>query len=1313
MKRACLPVLVAWMAWMAATPAAAQDLPGQMAAAAAAAAAAASGAAAGPQPGKTFVMAAFPATSQDRLSLFTSSDGVRYTTLASETYRPPQGLLRDPSITRAADGSYVVVYTTGWAGQTFGVARSHDLRQWQHVADITVPLAGLTNVWAPEWLREEDGSLSVIVSLSSGGKSGTGHEGPFRAYHLQPTAPDFSSFSAPHLLQGLDRNPIDTFVIRHGGRYVAFAKNETSKLVERAWATSLDGPWTYDRTGDWAGWGGPVEGQSLVPVRDAQGRDGWRMHLDDYTRKHYRYSDSFDGLQTWTPLRELQGVSRAVRHFTVLAEDSVLLQAATAARGKPRKITWDRHSLMFDGQRQMIWAGEFHPFRLPSPSLWRDVLQKMKATGYNAVSIYFSWGYHSAQPGQFDFSGVRNVERVLQMAEEEGLYVIARPGPYVNAELAGGGFPGWLQRQRAEARTDAPEYQSAAGDWMAQINTIIARHQLTNGGGTVIAYQLENELFSVQPKNARHMQFLADRARADGITVPLFHNAASRLPDWTPRNSSAPFANPGPTDLYAFDGYPGGVCGVDAQPGAPSPAPDWGLYGKNFPRVGALASPNTPGFVAEVGGGWFDHWGSNGTYACTALRQGIGYQRVVYGSNLINGLSIHSVYMAYGGTTWGWQAAPVVFTSYDYGAAIAEDRGLRPKALGLKQLGHFVQAAARVLAQMDVGPAVTPDNPRVQVRHNVNTALNSHVLWLAHNPSSATGTEAFGFALDIAGARYRLPQAGRLQISGHDAKLLLAGYALERQQLVYATSELQAQMRHGESDLALLHGRSGEDGETVLRYASRPTVQVLAGSVAVQWDAARGDLRLNYRHQGLLEVRVSGGGRAPLLLLIADEPTSQAFWRLDTGDGAVLALSPALLRKAQRSGDTLALQGDTAAASALRVWADAGVKRLHFNGEPVALQAAAGGSLQARAPLAGPAAVTLPDLQRLPWTRRADSPEAAPAFDDSAWRRADAGSSAAQVYTAADKGQPVLAMSDYGFHRGDVWYRGRFSSGAGTAAGAGPLQLDLFFGAGGAGLLQLWLDGRYIGQHELDTGRPFGETTDSYKPLLKDLPPGEHVLAVMVRNMGHNWDLFADDAHKEARGLIAASLAPRGGRRYAVPIAWKLQGNLGGEAIADLVRGPYNNGGLYGERMGWHLPAAPDRDFTTGWASALPTAAPPAPGSYWLRSTFKLDLPAGHDVQLGLAFGDTTQPRSLAEHRVLVFVNGWNMGQYIAHIGPQRVFVIPPGILNPNGDNTLALAVTSDGDAVNALEAFKLVPLQVQRGGVPLEAVAQPRYLQR
>lgn len=1248
---------------------------------------------------KTFLMSAFMATSQNKLSLFSSTDGVTFTTLGSEVYQPPKDLLRDPSIIRAADGLYYIAYTTNWNGSTFGIAKSADLRSWTHVADVPVKLPGVTNVWAPEWFRDADGSLQLVVSLS---KNGT--QGPFGAYVVKALDAGLTTFADPVPMQGLQNNYIDTFVVPHEGRYVAFTKNETTKHIELATAPSLTGPWTLQKTGDWAGWGNWTEGPALVPIKGADGKAGWRIYFDEYTTKRYWYSDSFDGFQTWTPRKELGGVSGTVRHFTVISEDTAQLDRATAPKAKPKTIAWDRHSLIIDGKREMIFGGEFHPFRLPSPSLWRDVLQKMKASGLNTVAFYFAWGYHSAKPGHYDFTGIRNVERALEMAKEEGLYVIARMGPYVNAELSAGGFPGWLLRQRAEARTDAAEYQAATDEWMTQINAILARHQITNGGGNVIAYQLENELFAVNPKNIRHMQHLADKARADGITVPLFHNAASRLPDWTPKNSTAPFANPGPTDIYAFDGYPGGVCDVFGNPGTPAPAPDWGIYGKNFPKVGSLASPNTPGFVAEIGAGWFDYWGSNGTYECTAKRQGPGYQRVFYGSSLINSLTIHSIYMAFGGTSWGWLGGPVIYTSYDYGSPINESRVMRDKAYVLKQMGGMVQAATPVLAAQDKAEPLDPGNAKIRLYHNINKKLGTHVLLAQHN--HLTGTEAFGFKLTTRDGSYAIPQAGKLTLTGQDAKMLFASYAMERQHLVYSTSEIQTHLQQGGRDIALLYGRDGDDGETVLRFKSRPTVKFLRGQAQVAWDAKTGDLRLNYAHKGLIEVQISGGGRAPLLLLLADEKTGWEFWHVKAGDRSVLVRSTALVRNATVNAGTLQLTGDTTAPATLRAWVPDGVAAVSFNGQALAAKAQ-DESLVVGTTLAGPETPKLPDLMQQAWTRRFDSLEADPKFDDSGWRKADAPVSAANVYTATDKGQPVLAMSDYGFHPGDVWYRGRF-----TTTATQPLQLELFFGGGGAGMIQVWVDGKFIGQQDLDTGRPFPETTDTFRHTLRDLPPGDHVIAVVVRNNSHNWDLFADDVHKEARGLISASITPKGGTRFGTPIAWKIQGNKGGEDIADLVRGPKNNGGLYGERMGWHLPVDPSKP-QKDWEATTVGAAPPAPGTYWLRTNFKLDMPQGHDVQLGLAFGDTTKPRSDRENRALIFVNGWQLGQFIAHIGPQRVFVLPPGILNPNGDNTLTLAVTTDGDAANALEPVKLVPLAVARGGVPLEPVPQPRNLTR
>ena len=146
-------------------------------------------------------------------------------------------------------------------------------------------------------------------------------------------------------------------------------------------------------------------------------------------------------------------------------------------------VTYDQYSVQVDGKPLYIWGAEFHYFRLPSPDAWRDVLQKIKAGGFNAVSLYFDWGYHSAKPGSYDFTGTRDVERLLDEAERAGLYVIARPGPYINAEVSGGGMPAWRKTQAGVNRTSEPEYMKAAREWMSRINPIIARHQLTRGTG--------------------------------------------------------------------------------------------------------------------------------------------------------------------------------------------------------------------------------------------------------------------------------------------------------------------------------------------------------------------------------------------------------------------------------------------------------------------------------------------------------------------------------------------------------------------------------------------------------------------------------------------------------------------------------------------------------------------------------------------------------------------------------------------------------------------------------------------------------------
>jgi beta-galactosidase GanA len=990
-------------------------------------------------------------------------------------------------------------------------------------------------------------------------------------------------------------------------------------------------------------------------------------------------------------------------HAMLLGAAGALASPAAAQEAKPTanfaapakafgRVSYDARSLMIDGKRMIIWSSEMHAFRLPSPDLWRDILQKMKASGFNTVAVYFDWGFHSPKKGVYDFSGIRDVDRLLTMAEEEGLYVITRAGPYVNAELTRGGFPGWLVNQRARARTDDPEYLAASDEWLTRINAIIARHQINGDGkghkGTVILHQIENELALTTPVQRRYMDHLYAKARADGINVPIFHNDQGRNGYWVPEDSRVEKTVAGPNDLYAFDGYPGGTCTVEGKPTRGSPAPDWGYYGPGGAKGGASASPNTPGFLAEFGGGWFDYWGSNGGYECNAIQRGKRFQRVFYGTNLANGIFIQSFYMGYGGTSWGWLPAPVVFTSYDYGAAISETREIRSKAEELKQLAGLIASVPDLAGMVPAGP-VQVSSDKVQVYHNKSPETDARFLLVTHKPSNARTDDRFTVTADLPDGRYALP----LQLNGFDAKWLVAGVNLGGQRLVYSTSELQAALRQDNHDLVLVYGRAGEAGETVLRYASAPKVTVLEGGATASFDAAKGDLKLTYEHHGLTRVRVTSGGRPDLLLLIGDEAEGTKFWR----QGETLVRGPALVRSATAKDATLALTGDTRDASPLEVWAPEKLRALSWNGAKIAATRSASGSLVANAALPGPAQFALPSLTG--WRMAAGTPEADPKFDDSNWLKID--NRAYASITARPDGQPNLLMDAYGFHEGDVWYRGRF------AGGAQAERLRIHYGAGGSGMAQVFLDGVSIGQNELPGGLPRPITAGAFSIDLPELAraAGEHILSVMVRNNGHNWDLDADDFHKEARGLVSASIEPVAGPSFAVPIAWRIQGRAGGEDLADPVRGVANNGGQYGERMGWHLPGFDDRSWKAANVPAIETRA----GTTWYRTSFDLAVPQGQDATIGIAFGDTGKPRSpIAAYRVLIFVNGWNMGQFIAHVGPQRIFPMPEGILDHRGHNIIALAVTSDGVAGDALEEVKLVTLRDVKGGLPVRMVPAP-----
>lgn len=293
--------------------------------------------AAAPSSGWRYTMVAFSNASDVDMDVYQSGDATQFTLVQKAAYRPPSGRVRDPSIFRNSDGMYYLTYTTA-SGANIGFARSNDRIHWTSMGNYPVPFccaflpgtgdgkgppplpgfsgsAGssdgpslspfVTKAWAPEWFVD-GGKVSVILSLSTGGG--------FVPYLMTALDRSLRLWSLPVPLAGIGADHIDTTVVKVGSTYHAFTKNETKKFIQHAVAPSLAGPYTFVATP--SQWGSFVEGPAVVQLPNGD----WRIYLDAYTRGKYLYSDSADGLRSWSAVKELPGLSGTVRHVGVMRE---------------------------------------------------------------------------------------------------------------------------------------------------------------------------------------------------------------------------------------------------------------------------------------------------------------------------------------------------------------------------------------------------------------------------------------------------------------------------------------------------------------------------------------------------------------------------------------------------------------------------------------------------------------------------------------------------------------------------------------------------------------------------------------------------------------------------------------------------------------------------------------------------------------------------------------------------------------------------------------------------------------------------------
>jgi hypothetical protein len=419
----------------------------------------------------------------------------------------------------------------------------------------------------------------------------------------------------------------------------------------------------------------------------------------------------------------------------------------------------------------------------------------------------------------------------------------------------------------------------------------------------------------------------------------------------------------------------------------------------------------------------------------------------------------------------------------------------------------------------------------------------------------------------------------------------------------------------------------------------------------------------------------------------------------------VIAKAGYLLRTATVSGNNLYLTGDLNATSTLEIIGGLPSKdcSVYFNNQPVSVINSSYGAVAASISFNAPK-VSLPSLPPLTWKYVDSLPEIQSSYDDAAWTACD--------LTTSNNPRSLttptsLYGGDYGYHTGSLIYRGHF-----TATGS---ESSLFLETQG-GLAyghSVWLDNVFVGSWAgIDKDQNHNATY-----TLPSLSSGStHVLTILIDHMGL-------DENGEAGGDIGGTSHgyemknPRGILRYQLAsrpqdsITWKMTGNFGGEQYADKARGPLNEGALFAERQGYHLPGPP----TSSWATGSPLGGIPTAGVRFYSMSFDLDMPEGYDIPLSFVFNNGTAGNAnVTNYRSMLFVNGYQFGKYVHNIGPQGSFPVPEGILNYHGRNWLAVslwALDAGGAKIDGLELVAGTVVQTARGPVALSPM--PAWKQR
>lgn len=401
---------------------------------------------------------------------------------------------------------------------------------------------------------------------------------------------------------------------------------------------------------------------------------------------------------------------------------------------------------VLDGKPFQIRGGEIHPQRIPR-EYWDHRIKMCKAMGLNTIAFYTMWNDFEQADGSFDFkTGNRDIAAFLQLCQDNGMWVLFRPGPYVCGEWDFGGLPAYLLKEKdAKIRTIKDKNFMAAQTRYLKAIAKVAEPFRAQNGGPILMTQIENEHGSWPRKDPEYLRWLKDF--------------------WTKRGFTPIYMSDGAGDHFLRGMiYPDKDVCIGLDPGQNDGA--W--------RVANKYNPGVPVFSSETYPGWLRRWGE-GNWTPTNLSGSIKWY-------METGRSF-SVFPVHGGTNFGFTAGAnndprtggdyhTDLTSYDYGSPINEQGN------PTKEYHQYREIIGNALKGKEKLPPIPKPIPSVEIkdftpRFFANLRDNTETFPFRNGGKfkDAPYFEVFGQNQGLAFYRTRVPAgaAGTLDFDGiHD-----------------------------------------------------------------------------------------------------------------------------------------------------------------------------------------------------------------------------------------------------------------------------------------------------------------------------------------------------------------------------------------------------------------------------------------------------------------------------------------------------------------------------------------------------------------